>query len=129
MILLPRISQPAPTPAVFGKEIAPNATEGFFLYRLIVFCPEQTTTSTANENSSKEEQQTVDGPKNWKAIRVNQVGRAGESLLGIFRYQVKQAKFLWSVERMTHRGLPDNFDPVRRRALAAKQIDSELVAH
>ena len=108
---------------------ARTLTEGFFLYRLVVFCPEQTKTSTANENSPKEEQQTVEGPKNWKAIRVNQVGTAGESLLGLFRYQAKQAKFLWSVERMTHRGLPDNFDPVRRRALAAKQIDSKLVAH
>jgi hypothetical protein len=102
-------------------------TERFFLYRLIVFCPEQTKTSTANEDF--EGQQTAEGPKNWEVIRLNQVGTAQEMLLGLFRYQAKQAKFLRSVERMTHRGLPDNFDPVRRRALAAKQIDSELVAN
>jgi hypothetical protein len=106
--LLPRISQPDQTPLFSAKKLLRMLTERFFLYRLVVFCPEQTKTSTANENSSNEEQQTVEGPKNWKAIRVNQVGTAGEALLGLFRYQAKQAKFLWSVERMTHRGLPDN---------------------
>ena len=43
-----------------------------------------------------------------------------EALLGLFRDQAKQAKLLRNVERMTHCGLPDHFDPVRRRALAAK---------
>jgi len=65
---------------------------------------------------NSEEQQTALGPKNWEVIKLNQVGTAPEALLGLFRYQAKQAKFLWSVERKTHRGSPDNFDPVRRRA-------------
>jgi hypothetical protein len=122
-----QISQAAPTSAVLGKKIARMLTERFFLYRLVVFCPEKTRTSTASEHS--EEQQTAEDPKNWEVIKLNQVGTAPEALLGVFRYQAKQAKFLWGVERMTHRGLPDNFDPVRRRALAAKQIDSKLVAN
>jgi hypothetical protein len=76
--------------------------------------------------SSSDEQQSAEGPKNWRLI---QVGTAPEVLLGHFRDQEQQAKFLWGVERMTHRGLPDNFGPVRLRALAAKQIDSKLVAN
>ncbi len=116
-------------PAVFGKEIARTLTERFFLYRLIVFCPEQTKTSTANENSSNEEKQTAEGSKNWEVNKLDQVGTAPDALLGLFRYPAKQAKFLWSAERMTHRGFPDNIDPVRQRALAAKQIHSKLVAN
>jgi hypothetical protein len=38
---------------------AGTLTEGFFLYRLIVFCPEQSKSSTANE--SYEEQQPAEG--------------------------------------------------------------------
>lgn len=52
-----------------------------------------------------------------------------EVLVGSFRNEPQQAKFLGSVEPRTHRGLPDDFDPVRRRALAAKQIDSKLLAN
>jgi len=54
---------------------------------------------------------------------------APEALLGFFPYQPKQAEFLRSVERMIHRRLPDNFNPIRRWPLAAKQIDSKLVAN
>jgi hypothetical protein len=85
------------TPAVFGREIAQMLTERFFLYRLIVFCPEQTKTSTANENSPNEEQQAAEGSKNWEVIKLDQVGTAPDALLGLFRYPAKQAKFLWSV--------------------------------
>jgi len=72
-------------------------TERFFLYRLIVFCPEQTKTSTANENSPHEEQQAAEGSKNWEVIKLDQVGTAPDAALGLFRYPAKQAKFLWSV--------------------------------
>jgi hypothetical protein len=60
---------------------------------------------------------------------LDEVGTAPAALLGFFRYEAKQAKFRWGVERMTHGRLPDNFDPVQRRALAAKQIDSKLIAN
>ena len=76
-----------------------------------------------------EEQQSAEGPKNSRLIRLKPAGTAPEVLLGHFRDQAQHAKFLWNVERMTHRGLPDNFSPVRLRALAAKQIDSKLVAN
>lgn len=79
--------------------------------------------------SSSEKRQSAEGPRNWRLIRLKQVGRAPEVLLAHFRDQAQQAKFLWGVERLTHRGLPDNFGPVRLRALAAKQIDSKLVAN
>jgi hypothetical protein len=79
--------------------------------------------------SSSEEQQSAEGPKNWRLIKLKLVGTSSEVLLGHFRDQAQQAKFLWGVERMTHRGLPNNFGPVRWRALAAKQIDSKLVAN
>ena len=79
--------------------------------------------------SSSEEQQSAEGPENWRLIRLKPAGTAPEVLLGHFRDQAQQAKFLWGVERMTHRGLPDDFGPVRWRALAAKQIDSKLVAN
>jgi len=79
--------------------------------------------------SSSEEQQSAEGPRNWRLIRLKPVGTAPKVLLGHFRDQAQQAKFLWGMERMTHRGLPDNFGPVRWRALAAKQIDSKLVAN
>jgi hypothetical protein len=85
------------TPAVFGQEIARMLTECFFLYRLVVFCPDQTKTSTANENSSNEAQQMAEGSKNWEVIKLDQVRTAPDALLGLFRYQAKQAKFLWSV--------------------------------
>jgi hypothetical protein len=52
------------TPLFSAKKIARMLTERFFLYRLVVFCPEQTKTSTANENFPNEEQQTVEGSKN-----------------------------------------------------------------
>src|SRR5271169_1727566 len=52
---------------------------------------------------------------------------APQALLGFFRDQSKHSKSFWSVERMTHGGLPDNFNPVRRRALAAKQVDPKLI--
>ena len=65
---------------------------------------------------------------NTGMIRQDECGLAPEALLGFFRYQSKQSKSLGIVERMTHRGLPYNFNPARRRALAAKQVDSELIA-
>jgi len=52
-----------------------------------------------------------------------------EALLAFFRFQPKHSKSLWSVERRTHRGLPDNFNPVRRRPLTTKQIDSKPVSN
>ena|SRR5438128_2097847 len=48
-----------------------------------------------------------------------------EKLFGGCLDQPKQAKFLRNVKRVTHRRLPNHRDPIRGRALAAKQIDSE----
>ena len=64
-----------------------------------------------------------------EVISWGEAGTAPEALLGFFRYQPKHSKSLWSMERMTHRGLPDNFNPVRRRPLTTKQIDSKPVSN
>jgi hypothetical protein len=45
---------------------------------------------------------------------------AGKALVGCFPYQPEQAKSLRNVKRVTHRGLPFNLRPVRRRHLAPK---------
>src|ERR1017187_7369472 len=57
------------------------------------------------------------------------LGRRPRLYLGSSAYQPEHSKSLWSVERMTHRGLPDNFNPVRRRPLTTKQIDSKPVSN
>ncbi len=113
------------------KREAQTLTEGFFLYRLIVLCPEQTKSSTANENSEHQPAPAVRrrGPKSGRLIWLNHAGTAQDVLLRPFRAEAKQAKSLWDVERVTHRGLPDNLGSVRRRPLAAKQIDSKPVAN
>ena len=59
---------------------------------------------------------------------IKPVGTVPGALLVFFRHQSKQAKSLRSVEGMTHRRLPDNFNPLRWRTLTAKQIDSKPVA-
>ena len=105
----------------------PNAN-GTFLF-ILFGCLLSRTNQEFDSKRNPEEQRSAEGPKNWRWIRLNRIGTAPEVLVGPFRDEAQQAKFLWSVERMTHRGLPDNFGSVRRRPLAAKQIDSKLVAN
>ena len=100
-------------------------TERFVLYRFVVFCPDN---KRLRQKVKKSRNSKLRGQRKG-GISWGEAGTAPEALLGFFRYQPKHSKSLWSVERMTHRGLPDNFNPVRRRPLTAKQIDSKPVSN
>ena len=112
-------------PLFAAQKLLRILTEHFFLYRFVVFCPDN---KRLRQKVKKSRNSKLRGQRKG-GISWGEAGTASEALLGFFRYQPKHSKSLWSVERMTHRGLPDNFNPVRRRPLTTKQIDSKPVSN